>query len=152
MIEPMYINKYQTLSDKNKSIIDDMIKNNYSVKETCKIYNISYEYFHKILNLYSITDSTILDKYKESIKLSRSNSNLKSRMNSNTHNTNLYKIKVEKNLTTKQLSDLSKVSTNVINLLVEGKNHNPKITTLFKISEALNVPAYEVFPEFFSKN
>lgn len=145
--------KYRDLSEEDKFIIDEAIKNNMTKTEILNKFQITSYRLQSILDKYEEIKPGITETYNKSTKEGQRQKLYDSAMErsakATTANNNLYKIKLERNLTTKDISNLcnGKIGVLAINLIIEGKTKNPKLRTKKIISEALGMKVEEVFPE-----
>ena len=145
------LNKMIKLDKNTKKILEDMLKSDKPKVETLKETGIPLTYLNRLIDEYTKkVDKNYKSKLDKVFGINRKNriknAKLKSTTNSDSHP--LAKIKLERNLSNKDIVKLSnnRITESCLCCILEGKT-NPSLVTKIKIAEALKLSVKDVFPE-----
>lgn len=145
------LNKMIKLDKNTKKILEDMLKSDKPKVETLKETGIPLTYLNRLIDEYTKkVDKNYKSKLDKVFGTNRKNriknAKLKSTTNSDSHP--LAKIKLERNLSNKDIVKLSnnRITESCLCCILEGKT-NPSLVTKIKIAEALKLSVKDVFPE-----
>lgn len=145
------LNKMIKLDKDTKKILRDMLKSDKPKIETFKNTGISSTYLNRLIDEYT---KKVDKNYKKKLnKVFETNrcakiKSIKLKYIVNTDSHPLAKLKLERNLSNRDIVKLSnnKLTTSCLCYIQEGKS-NPTIITKIRIAEALKVSVKEIFPE-----
>lgn len=153
-----YINNERTLANnikltpELKKLLDESLEKGLSKKETLDYVNITYTQFNKLIKQYETSyDKDIAKKFQSSFYKSRADiireAKLKSTLTNDSGN-NLSKIKLEKNISNRQIVDLSNKGITAAQLsCIQRGICKPKVKTKCLLAEILKVSVSDIFPK-----
>lgn len=151
IINKTYLNKKIKLDKNTKKILQDMLKSDKPKIETFKETGIPFTYLYRLIDEYTEkVDKNFKNKLEKLFDTNRANKikkvKLEHTINEESHP--IAKLKLEKNLSNKDIAALSNnsLTESCICSTLIGKT-KPKLITKIKLAEILKVSVKDIFPE-----
>ena len=149
MIRPFVISKYTNITEEQKRIIDEAIKNKWTRKETVARLKTHHKGLNDLLEKYNKLNPGKISEFKKSTKEGQRSTILKSSLNrikSDKFNTKILELKLAKQMSTDDMVKKinHRISANTINLIIEGKLE-PSERFKKLIAKALDTDVEKIF-------